>query len=190
MKKEVFISFIALHIINAVKKARLELGLSQRDVSKILSPDSSSNLLGGIESSQRPDKYTDDHLNKIAKVFTLMAQKIQKEFDSEPGNTTKIKTEYTIFDFYPPEPLPDGEQIKEIETQPKDLKTTGILNLLLESDDPFIKEWHTIREITEYCSNLMNRSWKSTDFTAIIDRAEKRGYMIKSEDNGVRYKKA
>lgn len=190
MKKAVHISILSLYIINAVRKARLELGLSQRDVSRILYPESSTNLIGGIESDQQPDKYNDDHLNKIAKAFTKIARELQSELDSVPETSAKIKTEYTIFNFYPPEPLPEGEQIKTIEKIPKELRATGTLNLLLEQNDPFILQWRSVREITDHCNSLIDKNWKSTDFTAVLDRAEKKGKLIKSEEDGTRYRKA
>src|SRR5699024_8013796 len=74
MKKPIYIPQLHLCIINRVRRIRLELGLSQRDVSRILYPESSSNLLGGIEGTARTDMYTDENLNKLANAFTELAQ--------------------------------------------------------------------------------------------------------------------
>src|SRR5699024_8966828 len=119
---------------------RLELGLSQRDVSRILYPESSSNLLGGIEGTARTDMYTDENLNKLANAFTELAQ--------QQGNPK----EFTLMDFYPPEPIPEVMVKKEIIEIPKVQGPTAVLNTILVSEDDFFDEWRSVKEITEYCN--------------------------------------
>lgn len=93
MRKPVKISSIDLYIINAVRAKRKELNCSQRDISKAINPLTDNNILGPIESMYNKETYNDEHLNKIAIYFTEIARQ------------RKIKKEYTLVDFYPPEPL-------------------------------------------------------------------------------------
>ncbi|WP_236979876.1 helix-turn-helix domain-containing protein [Membranihabitans maritimus] len=177
MKEIIQIPQLHLYIINRVRYIRLELGLSQRDVSRILYPESSSNLLGGIEGSARPNSYTDENLNKLAKAFT--------EISKQQGNYM----EYTMKDFYPPEPLPEKMVKKEVIEIPEYLGPTGILNVLLEKGDAFFNDWHSVKEITEYCNRYAIQNWRTSHFTAIIARAEERKKLIRLSENEALYKK-
>lgn len=178
MKKPVLISCLHLFIINRIRSIRLELGLSQREVSRILYPDSDSNLLGRIESNLTTHKYTDENLNKLAKAFTLIAKQGQ------------LNKKYTINDFYPPEPLEEKLVAKTIIEIPESLGQTGTLNLLLEKNDSFFMEWHSIKEITDYCNLFAKKNWETTDFTSIVDRAEKANKLIRKSEDEALFKKA
>lgn len=174
MKDPVLISQLHLYVINIIRKIRLELGLSQRDVSRILFPDSDNNLLGSIESNFRKEKYTDEGLHKLAKGFSII-------------DTNKV---YTILDFYPESPLPEVLVSKFVIEIPDNISPTGTLNLLLEKKDTFFAESHTVKEITNYCNEFMKREWKTTDFTSVVARAEATEKLIRSGENDPKYKKA
>lgn len=177
MKKDTYIPQLHLYIINKVRSIRLELGLSQRDVSRILYPESSSNLLGGIEGTARTDMYTDENLNKLANAFTELAQ--------QQGNPK----EFTLMDFYPPEPIPEVMVKKEIIEIPKVQGPTAVLNTILVSEDDFFDEWRSVKEITEYCNQIVNGNWTTTDFTSTIARAEEKGLLIRLNDAEALYKR-
>jgi len=177
MRKPVLISLLHLYIINTIKKIRLELGLTQREVSKIFYPESDNNLLGSIESNFRTEKYTDENLNKLTKAFTEISKSLQ------------LDKEYTLYDFYPPEPLEEKMVEKNVIEIPEKLGQTGILNLLLENNDPFFSTWHSIKEITDYCNQFANKNWKTTNFTSVIDRAEKAKRLCRKSDEEALFKK-
>lgn len=174
MKNPALISQLHLYIINAIRRIRLELGLTQRDISRILSPEADNNLLGSIESNFRNEKYTDENLNKLAKAFS----KINADKD------------YTIYDFYPKEALSEILVEKLVIDIPKNLGPTGSLILLLEKKDTFFDNWHNAKEITNYCNSCMTTDWKATDFTSVIARAVESGKLIRSSENYPKYKKA
>lgn len=174
MKSPVLISQLHLYIINTVRRIRLELGLSQRDISRILYPDTDNNLLGSIESNFRNEKYTDENLNKLAKEFS----KIDANKD------------YTIYDFYPAKPLEEILVRKLIIDIPINVQPTGTLNLLLEKDLSFFNEWHSVKEITFYCNEFMGSDWKTNDFTSVIARAVISKKLIRSGENESLFKKA
>lgn len=155
--EDIKISPTAQHIINEVRKLRLELGLTQRELSKIMSPDSDFSIVSNIESIRRSNRYTDHQLNIIATHFGR-----------------------SIYDFYPAEPLSDTPQVKTKVAIPKGLGPTGIINALLEEGKLF-SEPRTVREITDYCNRLYGESRPVTDYTAILERVSEKGALRKIE---------
>lgn len=155
--EDIKISPTAQHIINEVRKLRLELGLTQRELSKILSPASDLSIVSNIESIRRSNRYTDHQLNIIANHFGR-----------------------SIYDFYPEEPLGDTPQLKTKVAIPKGLGPTGIINALLE-EGRFFSEPRSIREITDYCNSLFSEKRPVTDYTAILERVSEKGGFRKIE---------
>lgn len=172
MKNQVLISQLNLYIINAIKRIRLELGLTQRDVSRIINVDADNNLLGSIESNFRSEKYTDENLNKLAKAFSKI----------------NINKDYSIYDFYPKEPLEEVLIEKSVVDIPKNIGPTASLVLLLEKKETFLDDWHTVKEITDYCNKCLFTNWKTTDFTSVIARSVESGKLIRFSENDPRYK--
>jgi transcriptional regulator with XRE-family HTH domain len=174
MERPVLISQLHLYIINAVRLIRLELGLSQRDVSKYLNSETDNNILGSIESNYRNEKYTDEHLNKLANKFSEILP----------------NKDYSIYDFYPPQPIIETLVEKVVVDIPQNIGPTGAITMLLEDKDPFFNEWHTVKEVTKYCNEVLIRDWKTTDFTSVVARAEIVGKLLRYDENEPRYKKA
>ena len=179
MRKPVSISLISLHIINQVKKIRISLGFTTRDIQKILELDEDGNILGSIESNFNSAKYHDKHLNKLAIAFTDRAHEQGKDIT------------YTVADFYPPNDL-EEEMVDKIiiEIEPKELGQTETLQLLLiEENDSFFNEWHNSKEIAHHCGLKAKRLWEAKDFTAIIDYAVSKGKLIRKSDEESLFKR-
>ncbi len=174
---KILISLLHNYIINVVRSIRLELDISQQDLSKEITTYSETNLVGLIESDKTATTYNDNHLNIIVGKFSEKAKLLGRE-----------KVDYTIYDLYPPKPLPEQLSNKIIDSIPKELQATGTLNFLLEKKTPFFKELHTVKEITTYCNDFMSRDWKTTDFTSVVARAVESGKLIRSSENDPRYK--
>ena len=185
-----FVLPVMQFIIDRIREIRLELGLSQRDVSKLINPDTDSNLLGSIEGLKRNNGYTDHHLNLIAHGFTQRAQQMLSELDANFIRQSNIKSQYTIYDFYPKETLGDIPQPKTKIDIPKNSGPSGTLNAILETKD-FFNQPHTIREITDYCNSFYNKDWKSNNLTSTLDYAVRKAKLKKIElpDGGVLYQK-
>jgi hypothetical protein len=173
----ILISLLNNYIINIVRSIRLELDITQQDLSRQITPYSETNLVGLIESDKTVTTYNDNHLNIIVRNFSEKAKLLGKE-----------KTDYTIYDLYPTKALPEQLITKTIDLIPKGLQATGALNLLLEKKTLFFDEWHTVKEITIYCNNFTSRDWKTTDFTSVVARAEESGKLIRSSENDPKYK--
>lgn len=178
-------------IIDRVREIRLELGLSQRDVSKFISPDSDSNLLGGIEGLKRNNGYTDHNLNIIAQGFTEHALQLLSELDEDAKKYSNIKSEYTIYDFYPKMPLSDIPQPKTKLEIPENTGPSGNLNAVLETKD-FLDQPRSIREITDYFNSFNNKNWKPNNLTSTLEYAVRKGKLKRMEmpDGAVLYQKA
>lgn len=178
------------YIIDAIRIIRLNLGLSQRDVSRFISPETDTNILGKIESPFKNASYTDQNLNLIAHGFSKRTQELLRETSKNSGEFD-IKSEYTVFDFYPKKPLGDSLQLKRRIEIPLNLGPSGILNAILETKD-FLDSPRSIREITDYCNSFNDSKWKSTNFTSTLEYAVRKGKLKKTElsDGGVRYQKA
>lgn len=168
------------YIIDRVREGRLELGLSQRDVSKILSPDTDSNLLGGIEGLSRNNGYTDHQLNMIAQAFTQRAKQLLSDISEDDIKYLKIKSEYTIYDFYPNVPLSDVPQLKSKIDVPTNTGPSGTINAILETKN-FFDQPRTIREVADYCNSFHDKNWKPNNLTSTLDYAVKKGRLKKIE---------
>jgi hypothetical protein len=173
------ISKTALFIINAVRLYRFELGVSQRNISEKISPNAQSNLLGDIESEKRSNQYTDDHLNIIAIEFTTVAKNANGKLKGK---------DFTVFDFYPAQPIDDSMVEKKIIRIPIDLSPMGMINALIEEGE-FFKNPVTVKEITIHCNELSSNNWKTTNFTAQLENAVKYNKLIRLElaDGSVKY---
>lgn len=179
MKKPVLINSVVLYIINKVKIIRTSLGLTTREIHKILDLSDDGNILGVIESNYKPNKYNDKHLNKLAIAFT------EKSF--ELGHNIS----YTVADFYPPADF-EEKMVEKIVVKiaPTELRQTGVLQLLVvEENDPFFDDWHTSREIAEHCGAKANKPWSSSDFTSVIESAVRKGILIRKSEQEALYKK-
>lgn len=177
----ILISKTALFIINTVRLYRLELALSQRYISEKISPNALSNLLGDIESEKRSNQYTDDSLNIIAIEFTKVAKDVNGKLKGK---------EFTIFDFYPNQPMEDCNVEKKIDKIPIGLSPMGMINALIDEDE-FFNNAVSVREITDHCNNLASQNWKTTDFTAQVENAVKYNNLVRIDlpDGSVKYKK-
>jgi transcriptional regulator with XRE-family HTH domain len=58
---------IEQYIIDKVRKMRLEKGISQRDLSRLL--DLTDGFIGKVETPKERAKYNFQHVNEIAKIF-------------------------------------------------------------------------------------------------------------------------
>jgi len=58
---------IELYVVNKVKEKRLEIGMSQAQLSHIL--EVSTGMVGMAESPKYTTKYSFEQLNKLAKIF-------------------------------------------------------------------------------------------------------------------------
>ena len=179
MKKIVIISSIHLYIINVIKKIRIELGLSFKEIADILEIDAINNPLGAIEGKSSTARYTDIQLNKLARSFTKI---------SASKGIDKI---YTLSDFYPPTDFEERMVEKIIvKIDPTELGQTGTLHLLLlEESDTFFDSWHTSKEIAEYCGNKAEKNWEAKDFTAVIEQAVKKGILIRKSEEEALFKR-
>lgn len=175
----IMISKTALFIINRVRLIRLELGLSQRHLSKKISEDAKSNLLGDIESEKRSNQYTDDQLNIIAIEFSKVVKNHNGKFKDKV---------FSIYDLYPDKILEDQEVIKKIVLVPVGLSPMGMINMLIEEDHFFINPI-TVKEVTEQCNHLTGNKWKTTDFTAQLENSVKYNKLERVElpNGGVKY---
>lgn len=179
MRHTKYIPAVMLYIINRVRHFRRELGLSQRNVSRIISPNTISNLVGTIESIKGRSSYTDDQLHKIATEFTMVAIQLQKAYDEMP-NGLKIKADYTLFDFYPSEPLEDKLVPKKIIVFTKELFPTGAVYTILEDTD-FFDIPRTVNETTEYLNSFFEKTWLPKDIGSPLERAVAKGDLLKIE---------
>lgn len=188
MAKEIKIFPVQQFTIDQIRMIRLDFGITANELSKKVSPSESAGFIAVIESIKSPAFYTDHNLNIIANEFSKYAEKIQRGLDTVEGNVIQIKTSYTIFDFYPKEPLSDVPQIKTKIDIPAEVGPTGTLNAILESKD-FFDHQRTIKEITDYCNSFYNKDWKSTNFTSPLEYAVKKGKLKRVElpDGGVKY---
>ncbi|GGG96508.1 hypothetical protein GCM10007415_34630 [Parapedobacter pyrenivorans] len=156
----------------------MELGFTQRDVSRILYPDSDNNLLGSIESSFRKNGFTDENLNKLARAFSKRARILG------------LDHMYTLEDFYPANAMDEILVPKKVIDIPKELKQTGMLHLLLvEKKEKFFKDWHTVSEIAAFCGKQADKVWTNNDFTAIVKVAVDEGKLIRKSEEEALFKR-
>lgn len=160
---------IELYIIIQVRRIRLDLNITTKEISDYLNRN--EKYIGHMESAANNSKYNDEVLNKIAMYFSFVARKRQQELiDSK--NDTVIKTDYTIYDFYPKETLSDDKVIKQIPPIPEGSGPTGTLNSLIESTD-FFTVYRTLKEIVEKANEVQNQAWEGSNFTQPLENAVK-----------------
>lgn len=170
MNKNVwYIAPIELYIIVQIRKIRLELGITAQEISLYLNK--SSRYIGHMESSANNSKYSDEILSEIAVFFTKKAKELQSSF-KESGDNTNIKTDYTIYDFYPKDILSDEKVVKEINPIPDGSGPTVTLNALIEFTD-FFKKGRILKEIVDKCNEVQKENWQASDFTRPLERAVK-----------------
>lgn len=178
MKQPVKISIVHLFIINEVRSIRFNLGIGQKDVQNILGLNPDGNLLGSVESNFQPDRYNDTHLHKLAKAFTERSRSLNQEVI------------YTVTDFYPPAETEEKMVEKSISKTPEKLGQTGTLHLLLmENEDSFFNEWHTVTEIANHCGEYAKKKWSNNDFTAIVKVAVDDDKLIRKSDEEALFKR-
>lgn len=180
MPSEILITPTQQYNIDSIRRIRLELDIVSEELSLISSPSKHLKYIGNIESSRGKGFYTDAAMVKIASYFSKVAKERQKEL-IESGSNDRIKTEYSIRDFYPPKPLEDKLQIKTSIPIPKGVGPTVTLNAVIETEDFFDRE-RTLKEIVSYCNKFDNKNWKESDFTATLERAVGKGKLKKYYD--------
>lgn len=157
---------IDLYIIIRVRKIRLDLDISGEEISEYL--DMNEKYIGHMESAGNNSKYNDEVLNKIAMYFSIIARKRQQELIDSKDDTV-IKTDYTIYDFYPEETLSDDKVIKQIPPIPEGSGPAATLRVLIEIG--FFHKAKSLEEIISKSNELQNQAWEAKDFTRPLDRA-------------------
>jgi len=160
---------IELYIIIAVRTIRFELGISGEDISEHL--EKNEKYIGHMESAANNSKYNDEVLSEIAIYFSEIAKIKQQEL-KDSGDSSIIKTEYTIYDFYPSEILSNDKVLKEIPPIPPGIGPAPTLNALIE-DQTFFKKAKSLNEIVIKANEVQNQNWEAKDFTRPLDRAVK-----------------
>lgn len=170
MNKNIWhIAPIELYIISQIRIIRLELGVTAQEISLYLNKN--SRYIGHMESSANNSKYSDEILSEIAVFFTKKAKDLQNSF-KKSGDNTIIKTDYSIYDFYPKDVLSDEKVVKKIDPIPKGSGPTVTLNAIIEFTD-FFKKARTLKEIVEKCNDVQNENWQASDFTRPLERVVK-----------------
>lgn len=172
---------IELYIIIQVRKIRLDLNITTKEISDYLNRN--EKYIGHMESAANNSKYNDEVLNDIAIYFTLKASELQQKYNTE-NNGLKIKTEYTIYDFYPNEILDDNKVIKTIPPIPEGSGPTGTLNALIESTD-FFAVYRTLKEIVEKANEVQKQTWEGSNFTQPLENAVKNKRLSLTITNGL-----
>lgn len=168
-KKEIKIAPVEQYIIDEVRKIRLSLNITAENLSVKVSPSESIGFIGNIESAAKAATYTDHNLNIIAKIFSESAKEL---------NSDGIKKDYTVYDFYPKEPLDDTPIIKTAYVTPVIPGPTNTLKRVIEETDFFDKA-RSLKEITEYCNRLDDTERKTTSYTSPLYMATKNNKLIR-----------
>ena len=166
MESKVKITPFTQYIIDQVRIRRLEIELSQRDLSLEIS--NSESLVGNVENENDSHKYTGSQMELIAA-------------------TVKC----TVDDLFPDEILSDDTlQPKTKVVILKGMGPMAMLNSLLENGD--FKDAKSLNEITALCNqnpNILPR--KTTDFSSTISRLLDQKKLIKIQvpgEDGVKYR--
>lgn len=167
-EKKWYLAPVELYLILVVRSIRLELGISGEEISKHLKMN--KKYIGNIESSAHNAKYNDEILSSIALYFTQIAKEKQNELSKRDHEL--IKTDYTIYDFYPAEILSDEKVIKKIDPIPIGSGPTGTLNALIESTN-FFKTAKALNEIVAKANKVQNQNWEASNFTQPLENAVK-----------------
>lgn len=189
MAKEFKITPSRQYNIDTIRRIRLDLGISGTELSLEISSSKNTTFVGSIESAGNNASYTDHMMNQIAIYFTTIAKQRQAELDQLHGNEIKIKTDYTIYDFYPKTPLSEDLQTKVILSIPRDGSPTATLNAILETSD-FLNTNRSLKEIVAHCNDIQKQAWQGSDFTATLERAKNKGRIefIYLNDGTVKYR--
>lgn len=164
-----FLFPIELYLIIQVRLIRLDLNIVAEELSNFLKK--GEKYIGHIESSAHNSKYNDQILSEIAVYFSQIAKIRQQEL-KDSGDSTIIKTDYTIYDFYPKEVLSNDKVLKEIPPIPPGAGPAPTLNALIE-DPTFFKKARTLNEIVNKANEVQHQKWEAKDFTRPLERAVK-----------------
>ncbi|HWW38051.1 hypothetical protein [Pedobacter sp.] len=178
-KKGILISTIDQYIIDSVRTIRVNLDLSQKKLSSNLSHSQSTSLIGNVESIAISHKYTEPQLHELAHIFTEEAKRIKEKLNPDEL-PTDFQTEYTLYDFYPKESLPDVLVAKSRNIIINKIYPTGAIRSLME-DTEFLNIPRTTKEVTQEANRLFEKKWNTTDFNSPLDRAVTKGDLVKTE---------
>jgi len=159
--------------IDAIRKIRLELDTSAEEIS--IEVGKNPRYVGHIENPSHNSTHTDQSMSDIANILTNIA-KAKQEALKQQKSKKKIKTEYTVLDFYPKKPLPDTRVIKRIDPIPQGSGSAATLNAVLETSD-FFDTPRRLKEIVAHCNQLQNQQWEGSDFTQTLSRLVKKGRL-------------
>src|SRR5699024_5181829 len=123
------ISAVDQYIIDKVRSIRINLDLSQKDLSARISQSENNSLVDKAESPSTAHKYTDDHLCRTALFFSDDAKALKKETPADPIYSN-LQTEYTLLDFYPPTAVADHLVIKKRNVSDERIFPAGAVRYL------------------------------------------------------------
>ncbi|MGJ1325582.1 hypothetical protein [Sphingobacterium multivorum] len=164
-----FLFPIELYLIIQVRRIRLDLNIVAEELSNFLKK--GEKYIGHIESRAHNSKYNDEILNEIAIYFSQIAKMRQQEL-KDSGDSSIIKTDYRIYDFYPAEILSNDKVLKEVPPIPPGAGPAPTLNALME-DQTFFRKAKTLNEIVIKANEVQNQNWEAKDFTRPLERAVK-----------------
>jgi len=170
MGDEKRITPIQLYNTNAIRSFRLDLDVSATELSVGIKK--GPTYIGHLESNAGDSYYSDDVMNRVADFLSKAAKEKQAYLKSQKSRK-KIKTDYTVHDFYPKKQLPEAKVSRVIEPIPKGSGPTITLNAVLETSD-FFDIPRRLSEIVAHCNQLQNQKWKGSDFTQTISRLVKK----------------
>ncbi|CAM3951501.1 hypothetical protein SAMN06265348_104122 [Pedobacter westerhofensis] len=181
MAKVIEISPVEQHIIDQVRQIREALNMTAEALSKLVSPSGSGGLIGNIESSARPETYTDHNLNIIAKIFTRRANELNVDH----------KKDYTVHDFYPRAALDDTPVNKRYLKPDRPAGPTKSL-YRLTNETNFFDQLRTLKEITTRLNEEQNEERKTSNYTSAINLLRKNNILerIYLKEGTVAYRKA
>ena len=181
MAKERKIAPVEQYIIDQVRIIRRELDITAEELSRRVSPSGDKSLIGGIESIVTSGTYTDHNLNLIAAIFTEKATALPD---------TEIQKEYTVYDFYPEQPLDDAPLQKTVTDLKRKIGPAKCLKTLTEAG--YLDDSRTLKEITTMVNELLEDVIPQTSMTSPINYAVMKGELIRIDlqDGTVLYQKA
>lgn len=177
--KFIYITVTDQYIIDAVRTIRFNLNLSQKSLSARIKSVSGISLVSSAEGISSGHKYLDHQLHEIVSIFMHEAKEINKNLE-EQGMAERVQENYTIFDFYPPNPLPDKMVIKSKNVDDTRIFPTGAVNYIIEELD-FLNIPRTSNEIAECANKLFTKKWDASDMGSPLDRAATKGDLIKTD---------
>lgn len=186
-KEPVYITVTDQFIIDVVRTIRLNLNISQPYLSSESSPSKVGTSVGKAEGISSTHKFTDAQLHEFTRIFSSIAKEMNNNA-KEAEKQQRVQEEYTLYDFYPPNPLPDEMVIKSKNIIDTRIFPTGAVNYIIEETD-FLDIPRTNNEVTDYVNVLFSKSWETTDLGSPLDRAAEKGLLIKTDPPGVTYQK-